>query len=276
MSSDFDHGGQILDVVHREPVDLLADPHRIGVEQGRDPEPAAGEPGIAGQGVTEITDTDQGHRAALGQPQHVLDLLDQELDVVAHAARAVGPEVRKILAELRGIHAGGPSQALAGHRVVVSVGEGVQGAQVFGQARNGGLGQIGKVRAARRVPLLAHEAPCCCADNPECCDAAGTNLLVGRRLRASYLDPSEPPAPLRSVLIGLAAVTEYALVKACTNRDLGHATSRREVVMPATFSPGPAAQLCGDYCSTRTNLTTCSISARRSLMRISARANQRT
>jgi hypothetical protein len=76
-----------------QPVDHLADAGGIGVEQCGDPEASAGEAVVAGQGVTEITHADQGDSPSLGEPEHILDLLDQERDVVADSPGAVRAEV---------------------------------------------------------------------------------------------------------------------------------------------------------------------------------------
>ena len=80
---------EVVDVPHDEAVDPLADPGRVGVEQRGDAEAAAGEAGVAGQRVAEVTDADQGDRPALGQAEDVLDLVDQQRDVVADAPGAV-------------------------------------------------------------------------------------------------------------------------------------------------------------------------------------------
>ena len=122
---------QLVDVPDDQAVDLLAHPGRIGVEEGGDPEPAAGEAGVAGQGVTEITDADQRDRAALGEPEDVLDLVDQQGDVVADAAGAVRAEVGQVLAQLGRVDPGRGGQSLAGDRVVAGFGEIVQCTQVF-------------------------------------------------------------------------------------------------------------------------------------------------
>ena len=103
--------GQLVDVPDDQAVDLLADPGRVGVEQRDDPEAAAGEAVVAGQGVTEVTDADQGDRPALGEPEHVLDLVDQQGDVVADAPGAVRAEVGQVLAQLGRVDPGRGGEA---------------------------------------------------------------------------------------------------------------------------------------------------------------------
>ena len=76
-----DHGLHLGDVAHHQAADPLADPPRIGVEQGRRCG-TAGEPGITGERVAQVPDADQRHRTRLVQAQHLFDLLDQQPDVV--------------------------------------------------------------------------------------------------------------------------------------------------------------------------------------------------
>src|SRR5215475_3819854 len=164
-------------MVHDESVDALADARRIGVEQRREAEPATGEPAVARERVAEITDTDQRDRAALVQPQHRFDLLDEQRDVVPDATGAVRAEMREILAELRRVHPRDRGEALAGDRVVAAVGEVVQRPEVLRQSGNRGLGQVRKPvrrrdRGRRRLNYLirslalAHVTPCRYAGSP--------------------------------------------------------------------------------------------------------------
>src|SRR5688572_675316 len=113
------HGdaAQLFDVTHGQALDLFADLGRVGVEERDDLEAAAGEAVVAGQRVTEVTETDQADRPALVEAEHVLDLLDQQGDVVADAPRAVRPQVGKILAELGRVDPGRRGQSLAGDGV---------------------------------------------------------------------------------------------------------------------------------------------------------------
>src|SRR5205085_2357529 len=66
-----DHG-QVVDVVHHEAVDALADPGRVGVEERGDAEPAVAEARVPGQRVTEVTHADQCDAATMGQAEDVL------------------------------------------------------------------------------------------------------------------------------------------------------------------------------------------------------------
>ena len=118
--------------------------------------PRLREAAVAGQGVTEVTDADQGDRPALGEPEHLLDLLDQQRDVVADAPGAVRAEVGEVLAELGGVDPGGRGQPLAGDRLVPGVGEVVQRAQVLREPSDGRLRQVRKVAVAPLAMLVDH------------------------------------------------------------------------------------------------------------------------
>jgi hypothetical protein len=147
-------------------VDLLADLRLVGVEQRDDLEPAAGEPVVPGEGVTEITDANQADGPPLVEAENVLDLLDQQGDVVADPASAVRPEVREVLAKFRRVDPGGRGETLAGDRVGAALGEVVQCAKVFGQPGDRRLREIREGRDVARssgrasVTLLTHLTPC--------------------------------------------------------------------------------------------------------------------
>ena len=98
-------------------------------------EPALGEAPVVRQRVPEVADADDDDRPVLGEPQLAADLVDQVRDVVAHAAGAVGAEVREVLADLRRVHAGGLGQRLGGDRGGALLREVDEAAQVDGQPR---------------------------------------------------------------------------------------------------------------------------------------------
>src|SRR5207249_1326893 len=96
-----DHLGQLLGVPDDQPVDPLADPGLVGVEERGDVEAPGAEAGVPGQRVAQVTDADQGDRPVLVEPQHVLDLVGQLRDVVPDPPGTVGAQVGEVLAELR-------------------------------------------------------------------------------------------------------------------------------------------------------------------------------
>ena len=162
---------------------LISSPTRlgIGVEERGDAEPAAGETGVAGQRVTEVTDADQRDGAPLGEAEHELDLLDQQGDVVADAAGAVRAEVGEVLAQLGGVDPGGGGEPLAGDGLVPGLGEVVQRTQIFWEPGDGRLRQVRERRygtgasGRARVTVLTHETPCgAILDPARAADRSGT------------------------------------------------------------------------------------------------------
>ena len=107
------------------PTTLAARRVRVVVEEGRDLEAARGEPAVVGERVTEVADTDDDDRPVLGQPDLAGDLVAQVVDVVPDATRAVGAEVGEVLAELRGVDAGGDWRGLRARCDDVAIGQAV-------------------------------------------------------------------------------------------------------------------------------------------------------
>ena len=135
--------------------DLLADPSRVAVEQGRDLEAARGEARVVGQRVTEVSDPDDDDRPVLGEADLAGDLVAQVVDVVPDPSGAVGAEVGEVLAQLRGVDAGGAREVLAAGGGDVAVGQGGERAQVDRKPRDGGFGD------AALGPLVAElDRPC--------------------------------------------------------------------------------------------------------------------
>ena len=134
------------------PPTSLAEPGRVGVEQGDDPEAAGGEPGVVGQRVPEVADADDDDRPVLGHADLAGDLVAEVLHVVPDAAGAVGAEVGEVLAELGAVHAGGGGQLLAGAGGGAALGEPDQGPQVDREPGDRGLGDaaLGAFAAADR------------------------------------------------------------------------------------------------------------------------------
>ena len=77
------------------PATTLAEPRRVGVEQGDDPEAAAAEAGVVGERVAEVADADDDDRPVLGHADLAGDLVAEVLDVVADAAGAVASRGRR-------------------------------------------------------------------------------------------------------------------------------------------------------------------------------------
>ena len=74
-----------------------------GVEHADQVETLLGEAPIAGQRRAQRAGADDDHVPRALQAQTALDLVDQPVDLVAHAARAELAEVREVLADLRGV-----------------------------------------------------------------------------------------------------------------------------------------------------------------------------
>ena len=118
-------------------------PHlgRVGVEGGHDVKAALGEATVVAEGLAEVARTDQGHVVLLVEAELAVDLLAQQLGVVADSPGPVGPHVGEVLAYLGGIDTGAAGQLLrrdGDQTVVVGV---HQGLQVQGEALDGGFGQ---------------------------------------------------------------------------------------------------------------------------------------
>ena len=78
MFSSRDHPVQLVDVLDGQAAQLAADDRGVGVQDGRDPEAAGGEAGVAGQRPAEVAEADQGDRPVLVQAQGLVDLLGQQ------------------------------------------------------------------------------------------------------------------------------------------------------------------------------------------------------
>ena len=94
---------------------------RVGIEQGHDPEAAGAEAAVVGERLAEVPDADDGDRPVVGEAELTRDLVEQVLDVVAHAAGAVGAEEREVLADLGRVDARQLRQPLRGDRADLGV-----------------------------------------------------------------------------------------------------------------------------------------------------------
>jgi hypothetical protein len=125
--------------------DLVLAEHRadlrpVGVDERRDREASVAEPAVVGEGGTQVADADDDDRPVLGETQLAAHLVEQELDVVAHASGAVGTQVRQVLADLGGVDPGHLGQALRRDRGGLLGVEVHEGPQVDGQPGHRGLG----------------------------------------------------------------------------------------------------------------------------------------
>ena len=75
--------GQIRDRVHDHGAELPADLVRVCVERGDDVEPALGEATVVAQGLAQVARPDDGDVVLVGEPELSVDLLAEQLGVVA-------------------------------------------------------------------------------------------------------------------------------------------------------------------------------------------------
>src|SRR5690606_16763457 len=94
----------------------------------------------------------------LGEPELAAHLELEVLDVVAHAARPVAAQVAEVLADLRRVEPGQLGQALGGDGRQSVTGSFEQAAEVDGQARHRGLGDLPPPRLALRA--VGHAIGC--------------------------------------------------------------------------------------------------------------------
>ncbi|GAB3911268.1 hypothetical protein GCM10029964_116730 [Kibdelosporangium lantanae] len=129
--------------------------------------------------MSEVTDSDHRDAVAAGQPEDAFDLVHEHADLVTHTARPVGTDVRKVLPQLRGIHAGGLCELLAGEGDHTLLGHTGQHPQVDREPGHGGLGDgpgaldrrvghgrdghgdLGRAGRGRHVPVTATLTPRC-------------------------------------------------------------------------------------------------------------------
>jgi hypothetical protein len=111
-----DHRRDLVGAHDRQPVDLLADLGRVVVEQRSDADALAAEAFVARDRLAEVADAYQRHRPFVLQPQNVLDLIEELLNVVADALLAEFAEIREVLADLRGGHVDALAELLRRYR----------------------------------------------------------------------------------------------------------------------------------------------------------------
>src|ERR687894_589639 len=124
---------------HRLPTDPPADPLGGGVEEPDEPEPAAAEAGVVGQGRAQVADPDQHAGASLLDTEDPGDAVPQRGHLVARPADPAGAQVREVLAQPGRVDTRRRGELTRGHVAAPAVGQTREHAQVHGQPGDGGL-----------------------------------------------------------------------------------------------------------------------------------------
>ena len=103
---------ELGDGLDRQVAHLLAHEVVVGVDERHDPKAAGAETTVVGEGAAQVSDSDDRDRPVAGEAELPGDLVEEVVDVVADAPRAVRPEVREVLADLGRVHAGQLGQPL--------------------------------------------------------------------------------------------------------------------------------------------------------------------
>ena len=135
--------GQFVDRADLDRVGTLADRDTdlagVDVDDADHAEAALVEPAIAGKGLAEVAGAHDHDRPVVVEPQFAADLVHEVGHFVADPAHAVAPEVRQVLADLGGVHAGQIGEPLRRDVVDPVVGLLDQDLEVDGQPRHGGF-----------------------------------------------------------------------------------------------------------------------------------------
>ncbi len=127
---------EVGDVADGAPVaEAHADLLVRGVEHGDQLEALLGEAAVAGQGGAQRAGAHDDHVPRALEAETALDLVDQAVDLVAHAARAELAEVREVLADLGRVQVDHAGELLGRDALDAARLELAQLAQVHGQAR---------------------------------------------------------------------------------------------------------------------------------------------
>jgi hypothetical protein len=116
-----------------------ADLSLIDIDDATDGKSPLVEAAVSGERLSEVAGADDDDRPVLCETELAADLVDEEFDVVADAARAVASEVAEVLAHFGGVDAGEFGQFVRRHVVGTVVELLGQDAQVHGQAGDGCL-----------------------------------------------------------------------------------------------------------------------------------------
>ena len=109
---------------------LVALASRLGIKGGDDFKSFLFESAIRQQRQAEVADADQDDRLQPRGAEFVGNLCGKFRHVVAEAARAEGAEIGEVLAQLRGLDAGGLGQRLAGNGADAVLAQPRQAAQI--------------------------------------------------------------------------------------------------------------------------------------------------
>ncbi len=123
----------------RQPDDLLADLVGIDVEERDRTEVLGREPLRAREGMPEVAHADDDDLPLLIEAELAPDLAEEEIDVITSARRAVGPEVRQVLAHFGRVDARRLCQLRRRDGLDAAGREREQGALIYGEPHDGGL-----------------------------------------------------------------------------------------------------------------------------------------
>ena len=139
-----------------DPIDILADPVLVAVEDAGDPEGGRHESAILGDGPAEIAESDQRDLPRLVQPQDPVDLLDQAAGVIALALLPETAEIGEISPDLRAGNADRLSQLIGRDGLGAGlVDQELQRPHIDRQTPDDDVRDLGFVdRASRRDPGL--------------------------------------------------------------------------------------------------------------------------
>src|SRR5579864_5388142 len=128
---------EVREVLNDHRVDGLADLRLVDVDQRAHAEPALAEAAIVRQRAPEVADADDDAVPILREPELTADLINEVLDVVADAARAVRTEVREVFPDLRRVDPGGFGKPFARDRLHPALGHVHEASQVQREPRDG-------------------------------------------------------------------------------------------------------------------------------------------
>ena len=146
------HLGDLVEVTDAHAPDHRADLGGVDVDDATDREPSIAEPVVAGERLAEVAGADDDDGPVVGEAEFATDLVHEEVDVVAHAPRAVAAEVAQVLADLGRVHAAELGELLGRDRrdaLLELVGE---DAQVHRQTGHRGLGDPSSHSIACHAP----------------------------------------------------------------------------------------------------------------------------
>ena len=112
------------------------------------------EAAVAGERLAEVAGADDHDRPVVVEPELAADLVDEVVDLVADAARAVAAEVREVLAHLGGVDAGQLGEAVGRDVVDAELGLLDEDLEVHREPGDGGLGDPATAMGGHRPSSL--------------------------------------------------------------------------------------------------------------------------